>query len=261
MEDEFSLVDEFSVGVSTSEQNPLLVAMANSKWQSKLYAALALSKDEIQTPEEACIKLKSISLEIANRLSIPTSDKPAINLILQSTSDIAAEEIERSGKLEGDWINRFTESLRSMPFIFKIYNNPNLAASSLGMTLANHYAELFEIANDFSFLRQPSEVVGWAHEEIHSIAQKNADALGQDGDTTAIYQNQLNSLRKVFLSVYQAEAREWKPMLTKQPSLQQLCAGGLPLEGVEEKFSEQAKALQKMIGILPGEPKDMRITR
>ena len=245
----FDLLEEFKSASEIHSGNPLLSRMAAAKWQSDLMAALVQHQQKGQSIEQACHDLELLAEEICLTLDLDGKDHAIKNIVLQSIAPLAADELTRSGQLRGEWVDGYVQTVRHLPETIRIMKTPANATSSLGMTLSYHYAELFAIANDFSFLRQPHEVVKQAHTAIHELAQFNADQMHSGGDKTAVYQNQLNSLRKLFTSVYKAEAAQWKPMLEKQPSLKSLCAEGISMEGVMRRFQEQAEEFNQMLGI------------
>ena len=125
----------------------------------------------------------------------------------------------------------------------------------------HHYSQLFVMANEFSFLREPVDIVNLAHKQINEVAQFNTSALAQNEDASAVFQNQLNSLRNIYISVYEKEAEQWLSMLDKEPTIKTLCLNGIPMDSVNQHFAEQAQQLSSMLGIEPENSQSVAITR
>ena len=247
----FELLEEFENAAAAQKNDPLLTKLASAKWQSQVVAALI---DKSHTKEDIakhCADLETVSEEICFSLGVDSNDYAAKNLVIQSISSLASKELREHGSIKGEWVDAYIETVKNLPESLMLIQSPYNASSSLSMTLSTHYAKLFSMANDFSFLRPVGEVIQSAHKEIHRVAQDNADSLAQGTDKTSVYQNQLNSLRTIFVAAYRSEADQWRPMLDSQPDLKNLCIKGIPMDGVMAKFHEQATNFQQLMGIKP----------
>jgi hypothetical protein len=261
MSNDFSLLDEFAAASSMVGSNPIIAKLAAAKWQSHLLAAFIACDKPNLSIEAASEKLTSAAREVSIHLGLDPSDHASYNIVIQVMAPHAAKELAETGDLSLAWKNKFSSSIGNFPPLIKIINTPKQATNSLGMTLSNHYSQLFVMANEFSFLREPHEIVSLAHKKINPIAEHNISCLSAHEDRNILYQNQLNCLRNIYISVYKKESEAWKSMLNKEPNLKNLCLNGIPMDGVNQKFIEQASELSSMLGIAKEPIQAMSVSR
>lgn len=257
-----SLLDEFKTLVAVNETHPNLARMASARWASGLVSAIHRHSGNNKTiVQQITNQYKIIAVEASKILTLDIEDKRILNVIYQLIQAPAQNELETTGKLSGLWLGSFITTIKELPVVLQSIETPDDNASSLSMTLTKHYSELIALTNDFSFLRDNAEVVRWAHGLIEKIALQNAKQLQVGDETTWAYQNQLNSLRTMFVGAYRAESEQWKPLLEKEPSTKSLYPQGMPLTGIELRFSEQSQLLGQLIGLTPEKPHDFGHTR
>jgi hypothetical protein len=261
MGNDLDLLDQFSTATSAMGAMPVIARLASAKWQSELLSALITQGN---TPDDialVCDKLTVAATEITTALELDPKDHACYNIVIQVMAPVASKELATKGELSLAWKNNFVSAIRSFPPLVKIMNTPKNAGNSLGMTLSHHYSQLFVMANEFSFLREPVEIVNLAHKQINDVAQFNTSSLTKSEDGNIIFQNQLNSLRNIYISVYKKEAEQWLSMLDKEPTIKTLCLNGIPMDSVNQHFTEQAQQLSSMIGIESENSKSEEITR
>lgn len=246
--DQPNLLEEFATGYNIATSDPSLVTMANAKWMANLLVAISEegSSDLIRA---TCDKYKEIAGELLSRIGCDQNDPRLLNLALHSIATPSAKEIRDTGKLTGKWIANYAEAIKSMPAFFKPYSSPVMSSTSMGMTLSNHYTDLYELTNTFSFLRPQSEVVNWAHNLIHNASRRSAHIIAPNQDEGPAYQNQLNVNRKLFKSAYKKESKHWKEMLEILPESAAVYPNGIQLTGVEARFNEQITTIQALLNI------------
>jgi hypothetical protein len=246
--DQPNLLEEFAIGSSIATSDPAIVTMANAKWMSTLLVAISESGSE-ESIKNTCIKYKELASTLLSMVGADQNDPRLLNLALNSITTPSTTEIRKTGRLTGEWLGAYSDAIKSMPAFFKPYSSPVMASTSMGMTLSNHYVDLYELTNEFSFLRNPKDVVSWAHNLIHNSARKTAAIISPNQDEGSAYQNQLNVNRKLFKSVYKQESKQWKEMFEFVPESVALYPDGIQLTGVETRFNEQVKAIQELLEI------------
>lgn len=252
-----SLLEEF-----TTDTQPSLARMASARWASGLVSAIHRhSGNNEKIVQQITNQYKNIAVEASKILNLDIQDKSILNVIYQIIQAPAQNELETTGKLSGVWLGSFISTIKELPVVLQSMEPPNDNASSLSMTLTKHFSELIALTSDFSFLRDNAEVVRWAHGLIEEIALMNAKQLQVGDETTWAYQNQLNSLRTMFCGAYRAESEQWKPLLEKEPSTKLLYPLGMPLAGIELRFSEQSQLLGQLIGLTPEKSHDFGHSR
>lgn len=247
-----SLLDEFSIGLDNMHNNGALVSMANAKWMSSLLIAISESPlKSVQSIDDICSRYRELSNYLLDQIGADSSDPRLQNLALQSLVAPAAKEIIETGSLNGQWINEFTAVIKSLPAFYKVSTSPVSASTSLGMTISNHFCDLYVMTNEFSFLRPQSEVVSWANDLIDHEARNSAQIISPREDHGSAYQNQLNVNRKLFISAYRTEAKSWIEMLNDHPESAGLYPEGIPLTGVQIRFREQINSIQSLLKLHP----------
>lgn len=256
-----TLLEEFASGLDAVTANPSLVTMANAKWMGGLISAIAEAnaKQSISI-EEVCEKYKEIAKTLIAILKIDTTDPRLMNTALQAIQTPATNELRSTGQLTGLWIENYAAAIKAMPGYFRVVTSPVASSTSLGMTLANHYAELYALTNHFSYLQDPAYIVDWSHKLIDKAAKTSAGLISLHEDLGSTYQNQLNVHRKLFSSAYRSEAKQWETLLAEDPGYARLYINGIPLTGVEIKFQEQATEIQNLLGF-EVKPQTIPITR
>ena len=242
-----SLLNEFSGSISGSEAKNLAI-LANAKWQSALVSA-AVRHEGIDL-DAICMRYSSIANEFISRLDMNIEDPRTLNIAYQACIGPASAEIKSTGKLSDDWLTAYIQVLTSKPIPEAEHSLPFSSASSLALSLSNHYSELFATSNEFSFLRSAIEIVNHAHDIIETSATRSSTQLcPENEDKTVYYQNQLNCHRRIFISCYMAEASKWQSLLKTQPDIILLYPNGIPLQGVDNRFQEQIESLENIMGI------------
>ena len=245
-----SLLEEFSIGLNAVNSNPATMTMANAKWIAPLLCAISESgKGTAHDIESISLRYKELAKSLLVQIGADQNDSRLLNTAIQAIINPATKEITKTGKLHGEWLNDYAKAITLTPAFFKVATSPVSAATSLGMTLTNHYADLFATVNEFAFLREPTAVVTWANQLIDTAAKQNAAIISPHEDHGSAYQNQLNVNRTLFKSVYKTEAKPWIEMLNDHPSTVALYVNGLPLTGVETRFNEQCSAIKNMLNI------------
>ena len=246
---ELDLMEEFAEGLEALGKNPNLVKMANAKWQGALLAALAESEKGGSGSIEAIVEeYEALSHRLVQTLDLDETDPRIRNVAAQALIPMATEELRQTGNLTGAWLSDYAQAIEQIPGMVKVVSSPINASTSLGMTLTNHYASLYAMTNEFAFLRPPDQLVQWAHDQIHSQAQASAERISTADSYAPAYQNQLNVHRRLFESAYHTEAKQWRPMAEQHPQALHLYREGLPIEGIQSRFEEQAQQLQHLMG-------------
>jgi hypothetical protein len=245
-----SLLEEFATGLDVINTKPALVTMANAKWIAPLLGAIVESGkgDELKI-QSIALRYSEIAKKLLTLIGGDNNDPRLINTAMQAIIKPATREIRETGTLTGDWLKDYSLAIAHTPAFFKVTTSPVSAATSLGMTLSNHYADLYAMVNDFAFLKDPAEVVVWANAIIDTAAKESASIIAPHEDHGSAYQNQLNVNRTLFKSVYKSESKPWKEMLADNPQTAALYASGLPLSGIETRFAEQTSAIKEMLNI------------
>lgn len=242
------LLEEFETALTSAQANPEVVRMANAKWQGALLAAVSQAPTgESQNIATICRRFEQLGTELLSHLDMDNSDPRIKNTALQALIPPATRELRTKGELTGDWLPSYAEAIEQLPMMLKVATSQVSSSTSLGMTLTGHYADLLAATNEFSFLRQPTDVVTWAHAKIDQAAKQSAENIAPHEDRGAAYQNQLNVHRRLFLSAYRTEAAEWELMMEEHPETLPLYSEGMPLTGVEERFEKQAATLQSLM--------------
>lgn len=244
-----SLLEEFATGLQSVNQNPSLVTMANAKWMGSLLCAIVDAADDQNTSvAELCQTYRNLAKDLLDELALDSSDQRLLNTALQAVQLPATRELKDSGKLTGDWLPSYANAIKALPGYFKVATSPVASSTSLGMTLTNHYAELFSLTNEFSFLHEQCSIVEWAHNLIDKAAKDSAANISPHEERGTTYQNQLNVHRKLFSGAYRAESKQWQDLLNENPDFARLYVNGIPTKGVEIRFDEQAQTIQQLMG-------------
>lgn len=243
-----NLLDEFAIGAAMAEQNAPLVKLANAKWQGALIAAVSELKKDGAGIDQFEQQYRDLASQLLVQLDCDPNDPRLHNTAMQVLIRPVTAEVREHGTLTGQWLDSYAQTIKQIPAIVRVTSNPTTASTSMGMTLANHHAELINLTNTFAFLREPQEIATWAHSQIDPYAHQRAKDIAPHDETGPAYQNQLNVHRKLFIGAYHAEARQWQIMLTDSPASARLYPDGIPLAGVETRFQEQAELLRELIG-------------
>lgn len=240
-----------ALGSALDAPNPSTIKMAKAKVFASLYSAIAerAHDDPSIGYVEITSNFNAIAKDVAARLEFDTTDDRLMNDVRQALIPLAVSEIKKDGQLNGGWREGFVDSISELPSAYPVFSEHYEHRSSLQSTVSRHFCELICTTNTFAFLRNPSEVVTWAHELIDNIAHANAKQIDFSAEPTAAYQNQLNCLRHVFISCYEKEARDWLNAFEKRPQLQGLYPEGIPLSGIEKRFSECVHIFNKNLSL------------
>lgn len=244
-----TLLEEFSTGLAVMQSDPAIVTLANAKWMGNLISALSESSTRSADISQLTNQYKAIATELLEKIGADSTDMRLLNTALQAIAQPATKELRETGMLNGQWLNDYAETIKKVPAFFKVSSAPVTASTSLGMTLTNHYADLYSMVNEFSFLKDPAATVKWAHNLIDSAAKKAAEQIAPHEDHGSAYQNQLNVNRKLFKSAYRSESKQWVEMLEEHPSTAALYVDGLPTTGVELRFNEQVNSIRELLSL------------
>lgn len=244
-----TLLEEFSTGLAVMQSDPAIVTLANAKWMGNLISSMAESSAKGTDLGQLTFQYKAIATGLLEKIGADTKDLRLLNTALQAIAIPATKELRETGMLNGQWLNEYAETIKKIPAFFKVSSAPITASTSLGMTLTNHYADLFSLVNEFSFLKDPAATVKWAHNVIDLAAKKTAEQIASHEDHGIAYQNQLNVNRKLFKSAYRAESKQWVEMLEEHPNTAALYADGLPTSGIELRFNEQVNAIRELLSL------------
>jgi|TARA_R100000900_G_scaffold145125_2_gene130269 hypothetical protein len=242
-----SLLDEFAVGNDVATSNPALVKMANAKWLGSLIAAASARAEEGMSVHSLAEQHRELAKKLLTHLQCDPEDERLQNTAMQVMIGPAAKEIRDRGTLQGDWVEAYADTIANLPAMVRVTSNPSTASTSMGMTLANHHAELIGLTTEFGFLRDPTEVVQWAHSLIDERAHVMSKAIAPHDELGPAYQNQINVHRKLFTAAYRAEAQQWMRMLDEDHTAARLYPDGIPLSGVQSRFEEQSALLEQMV--------------
>ncbi|MDQ2077537.1 hypothetical protein [Marinimicrobium sp. ABcell2] len=241
------LLDQFAVGADVANHNAPLVKLANAKWQGALIGALSECREQGGDLAQLGDTYRDLAKQLLVKLDCDPDDQRLHNTAMQALIRPVTREVREHGTLNGQWLDDYAQTLKQLPAMVRIISYPTTASTSMGMTLANHHAELINLSNTFSFLRAPADVASWAHTQIDPHAYQMAKKIAPHDETGPAYQNQLNVHRKLFIGAYYAEARQWQGMLEDSPSSARLYPDGIPLTGVQTRFQEQAELLKQLI--------------
>lgn len=254
-----NLLDEFAVGADMVNHNAPLVKLANAKWQGALISAISERHEHGMSIDQLENQYRQLASELLGKLGCDPDDPRLHNNAMQVLIRPITQEVREHGTLSGQWLDSYAETIKQIPAIVRVTSNATTASTSMGMTLANHHAELINLSNTFAFLRKPQEIAVWAHLQIDPYAHQRAKDIAPHDETGPAYQNQLNVHRKLFIGAYHAEARQWQEMLQDSPASARLYPDGIPLAGVESRFQEQAELLAHLID--PGQHQTVQSAR
>src|SRR5690625_1669750 len=242
-----NLLDEFAVGADVANQNAPLVTLANAKWQGALISAVSERQEQGAGFDQFERQYRELASQLLTKLGCDPDDPRLHNTAMQVLIRPVTQEVREHGTLTGRWLDSYAQTIQQIPAIVRVTSNATTASTSMGMTLANHHAELINLSNTFAFLREPHEIATWAHLQIDPYAHQRAKDIAPHDETGPAYQNQLNVHRKLFIGAYHAEARQWQEMLADSPASARLYPDGIPLAGVESRLQEQAELLRELI--------------
>jgi|GEM_PF-4294556 len=239
-----SVISAFST--EQPSDSGLLNILANARWQSGLITALIpVSKNINDT--NFINNFNKLSEMLMDKLALDKTNFSHKNAIKLAIEPLAINEIKQDGTLLGEWLDSLAHYLMHNNDFLKPLNSSHFGDSA-HLTRATHLSELFSQACEFSFLRDTARIVTWSDKIITQATDKSVALLsGTIDPTLAMFQNQLNAHRKIFLACYATEVRQWKPLIDQTPDIVSLYPDGMPISGIDLRFKEHCKSFSNLM--------------